>query len=74
MAVLHRVNCNRMASLMLTIVSFSRFILSLSDNESIGAIGDIVGRNAIFLLITWVIIFFCVLRGPQSIAKVSVNS
>ena len=42
----------------------------MSEDESISAIGNVVGRNALFLLFTWTIIFLCLMRGPQSIAKV----
>ena len=51
-------------------IFYSRFILEVSDHQDIGSIGAVIGRNTIFLILTWVMIFLCLLRGPQSIAKV----
>ena len=53
-----------------TFIFFSRFVLEVSENDDISSVGPVVGRNAFFLLLTWVVIFLCLLRGPQSIAKV----
>lgn len=49
---------------------WSHFILEVSDNESISSVGGLVGRNTLFLFFTWTMVFLCLLRGPQSIAKV----
>ena len=52
-------------------IIFRYFILELSDDEHIGSIGSLLGRNAMLLFLAWVVIFVCIIRGPRSIAKVS---
>lgn len=50
---------------------WNRFVLGVHESEGLHDIGAVVGRNAISLLIVWLVVFYCCVKGIRHLAKVT---
>jgi len=50
---------------------FRNFVLRLDEADGMDDVGGISLKNAICLLFTWVLIFFCLMKGIKSSGKVA---
>ena len=49
---------------------WTRLVLGVNESDGFDDLGAIRGRNVMMLLTTWLIVFYCCMRGIRSIAKV----
>jgi hypothetical protein len=47
-----------------------RFVLGVHKSDGLDDLGPVVGRNAIILLLVWLMVFYCCVKGIRSLAKV----
>lgn len=52
-------------------VVFSRHVLQMHDASGVGEIGTVSLKLAVFLFLSWLLIFFCLRKGVKSSGKVS---
>lgn len=54
-----------------TFVSHSRYVLHIQGSQGIGSPGEIRWNLCLCLLLAWVIVFLCILKGVKSSGKVN---
>lgn len=52
---------------------FRRFVLRLHESDGFSDMGNISLKLAICLLLAWVVIFFCLMKGIKSSGKVDIS-
>ncbi|XP_060564874.1 sodium-dependent proline transporter-like [Ruditapes philippinarum] len=50
---------------------WNRFVLGVHKSDGLDDLGPVVGRNAIILLLVWLMVFYCCVKGIRSLAKVA---
>lgn len=53
---------------------WNRFVLEDHESEGVNDLGAVNGRNLVALLIVWMIVYYCCLKGIREITKVCHNS
>lgn len=51
---------------------FGRFVLEAHDSSGFSDLGPVVGRNGLALVLVWLLVYYCCMRGIQHLAKVRV--
>ncbi|XP_045163173.2 sodium-dependent proline transporter-like [Mercenaria mercenaria] len=49
---------------------WNRFVLGVHESDGLDDLGPVVGRNALTLLLVWLMVFYCCVRGIRTLAKV----
>ena len=49
---------------------WNRFVLESHESDGVNDLGAVSGRNVLALLLVWVIVFYCCMKGVRSLSKV----
>lgn len=51
---------------------WNRFVLEVYKSEGVNDLGSVIGRNLLSLLLVWLIVYYCCVKGVRNLSKVGV--